>query len=114
MKTRDLNDVAEIERFDHSLLDGRHSVKVRGVVTRVIGNELAVVLSPWYYAPADPRRRLLWFAISALVAAAWLSGQVGVDQLLANVRASRFANSLVSQSMVLAGKFATTDIAASR
>jgi hypothetical protein len=28
------------------------------------------VLSPWYYAPADPRRRLLWFAISALVAAA--------------------------------------------
>ena len=31
---------------------------------------LAVVLSPWFYAPADPRRRLLWFAISALVAAA--------------------------------------------
>jgi signal transduction histidine kinase len=36
--------VAEIERFDRSLLDGKHSVKVRGVVTRVIGNELAVVL----------------------------------------------------------------------
>ena len=34
------------------------------------GVALAVVLSPWYYAPADPRRRLLWFAISALVAAA--------------------------------------------
>jgi hypothetical protein len=31
---------------------------------------LGVVLSPWFYAPADPRRRLLWFAISALVAAA--------------------------------------------
>ena len=34
------------------------------------GVALAVVLSPWYYAPADPRRRLLWFAVSALVAAA--------------------------------------------
>ena len=31
---------------------------------------LGVVLSPWFYAPADPRRRLLWFAVSALVAAA--------------------------------------------
>ena len=34
------------------------------------GVALGVVLSPWFYAPADPRRRLLWFAISALVAAA--------------------------------------------
>jgi hypothetical protein len=34
------------------------------------GVALAVVLSPWFYAPADPRRRLLWFAVSALVAAA--------------------------------------------
>lgn len=31
---------------------------------------LGVVLSPWFYAPADPRRRLLWFACSALVAGA--------------------------------------------
>ncbi len=34
------------------------------------GIALAVVLAPWFYAPPDPRRRLLWFAISALVAAA--------------------------------------------
>jgi hypothetical protein len=34
------------------------------------GVALAVVLSPWFYAPADPRRRLLWFSGSALVAAA--------------------------------------------
>ena len=31
---------------------------------------LGVVLSPWFYAPADRRRRLLWFSTSALVAAA--------------------------------------------
>ncbi len=31
---------------------------------------LGVVLSPWFYAPADPRRRLLWFSCSALVAGA--------------------------------------------
>lgn len=31
---------------------------------------LGVVLSPWFYAPPDPRRRLLWFSGSALVAAA--------------------------------------------
>lgn len=31
---------------------------------------LGVVLSPWFYAPADARRRLLWFSVSALVAAA--------------------------------------------
>jgi len=31
---------------------------------------LLAVLSPWFYAPADPRRRLAWFAGAALVAAA--------------------------------------------
>ncbi len=34
------------------------------------GVALGVVLSPWFYAPTDPRRRLLWFSVSALVAAA--------------------------------------------
>ena len=31
---------------------------------------LLVVLSPWFYAPAEPRRRLAWFAGTSLVAAA--------------------------------------------
>ena len=31
---------------------------------------LGAVLSPWFYAPADPRRRLLWFALTSLLAAA--------------------------------------------
>ena len=31
---------------------------------------LASVLSPWLYAPSEPRRRLLWFGGSTLVAAA--------------------------------------------
>src|SRR5947208_15824773 len=31
---------------------------------------LAAVLSPWLYAPRDPRRRLAWFAGATLVAAA--------------------------------------------
>src|SRR5919204_3797319 len=31
---------------------------------------LLAVLSPWLYAPDEPRRRLLWFAGSTLVAAA--------------------------------------------
>jgi hypothetical protein len=31
---------------------------------------LLAVLSPWLYAPADPRARLLWFAVATLVAAA--------------------------------------------
>jgi hypothetical protein len=31
---------------------------------------LLCVLSPWLYAPSDPRARLLWFAIATLVAAA--------------------------------------------
>jgi hypothetical protein len=31
---------------------------------------LLCVLSPWVYAPADPRARLLWFAVATLVAAA--------------------------------------------
>jgi hypothetical protein len=31
---------------------------------------LLAVLSPWLYAPTEPRARLLWFAVSTLVAAA--------------------------------------------
>ena len=31
---------------------------------------LLAVLAPWLYAPADPRTRLLWFAVATLVAAA--------------------------------------------
>jgi hypothetical protein len=31
---------------------------------------LLAILSPWLYAPADPRTRLLWFGVATLVAAA--------------------------------------------
>jgi hypothetical protein len=31
---------------------------------------LLAVLSPWLYAPADPRARLLWFAVATLIAGA--------------------------------------------
>jgi hypothetical protein len=31
---------------------------------------LLAVLSPWLYAPAEPRARLLWFGVATLVAAA--------------------------------------------
>ena len=31
---------------------------------------LLAALSPWLYAPVDPRARLLWFAVAKLVAAA--------------------------------------------
>jgi len=31
---------------------------------------LLAVLSPWFYAPAEPRKRLVWFAAATLVAAA--------------------------------------------
>jgi hypothetical protein len=31
---------------------------------------LAAVLAPWFYAPVEPRRRLLWFAIATLLAGA--------------------------------------------
>jgi hypothetical protein len=31
---------------------------------------LGAVLSPWLYAPGEPRRRLLWFAGATLLAAA--------------------------------------------
>ena len=31
---------------------------------------LLALLSPWLYAPTDPRSRLLWFAVASLVAAA--------------------------------------------
>ncbi len=30
---------------------------------------LAAMLAPWLYAPSEPRKRLLWFAGSSLVAA---------------------------------------------
>jgi len=31
---------------------------------------LLAVLSPWLYAPSDPRARLAWFAVATLLAAA--------------------------------------------
>src|SRR5438034_10888315 len=31
---------------------------------------LLAVLSPWLYAPSEPRARLLWFAVATLLAAA--------------------------------------------
>ena len=31
---------------------------------------LLAVLSPWLYAPSEPRARLLWFSVATLVAAA--------------------------------------------
>jgi hypothetical protein len=31
---------------------------------------LAAVLSPWLYAPREPRRRLVWFVAATLIAAA--------------------------------------------
>jgi hypothetical protein len=31
---------------------------------------LLAVLSPWLYAPTEPRARLLWFSVATLVAAA--------------------------------------------
>jgi hypothetical protein len=31
---------------------------------------LAVALAPWFYAPEAPARRLLWFAVATLLAAA--------------------------------------------
>ena len=31
---------------------------------------LLAVLSPWLYAPTEPRARLLWFAVATLIAAA--------------------------------------------
>ena len=31
---------------------------------------LAAVLAPWFYAPREPRRRLLWFAGATLLAGA--------------------------------------------
>jgi hypothetical protein len=31
---------------------------------------LMAVLAPWFYAPKEPRRRLAWFSIATLVAAA--------------------------------------------
>ncbi len=31
---------------------------------------LVAVLAPWFYAPREPRRRLLWFAVATLLAGA--------------------------------------------
>jgi hypothetical protein len=31
---------------------------------------LLAVLAPWFYAPAAPRRRLVWFAVATLLAGA--------------------------------------------
>ena len=31
---------------------------------------LAAVLAPWFYAPSEPRPRLLWFAAATLIAGA--------------------------------------------
>jgi hypothetical protein len=31
---------------------------------------LVAVLAPWLYAPGEPRRRLVWFAVATLLAAA--------------------------------------------
>ena len=31
---------------------------------------LGAVIAPWLYAPLEPRRRLLWFAVATLLAAA--------------------------------------------
>ena len=31
---------------------------------------LAAVLAPWFYAPREPRRRLVWFAAATLLAGA--------------------------------------------
>ena len=40
---------------------------------------LAAVLSPWIYAPREPRARLFWFTVATLLAAAlgiraWTTG----------------------------------------
>jgi heme A synthase len=31
---------------------------------------LCAVLAPWFYAPAEPRRRLAWFSLTSLLAGA--------------------------------------------
>jgi hypothetical protein len=48
--------------------DGRRSADDLHYVYGTLA--LIVVLAPWFYAPADPRRRLAWFAGTSLVAAA--------------------------------------------
>jgi hypothetical protein len=50
-------------------LVARADLEPRVAKGAVIGAVL-VVLAPWFYAPADPRRRLAWFAGTSLVAAA--------------------------------------------
>src|SRR2546423_7950354 len=51
------------------LLSGHH--RARDHLHYLYGTlALAAVLAPWLYAPAQPRRRLLWFAGATLLAAA--------------------------------------------
>jgi hypothetical protein len=51
------------------LLSGHH--RARDHLHYLYGTlALAAVLAPWLYAPAEPRRRLLWFAGATLLAAA--------------------------------------------
>jgi hypothetical protein len=51
------------------LLSGHH--RARDHLHYLYGTlALAAVLAPWLYAPAEPRRRLLWFGGATLVAAA--------------------------------------------
>ena len=51
------------------LLSGHH--RARDHLHYLYGTlALAAVLAPWLYAPAAPRRRLLWFAGATLLAAA--------------------------------------------
>jgi hypothetical protein len=51
------------------LLSGHH--RARDHLHYLYGTlSLAAVLAPWLYAPAEPRRRLLWFAGATLLAAA--------------------------------------------
>jgi hypothetical protein len=49
------------------LSDGRRTAHQLHYVYGTLA--LGAVLSPWLYAPAEPRRRLAWFAGATLVAA---------------------------------------------
>ena len=40
------------------------------LLAQIVPLALAAVLAPWLYAPAEPRRRLLWFSGATLLAAA--------------------------------------------
>jgi hypothetical protein len=49
------------------LADRRHAE--RGAHYMYGGLAILAVAWPWFYAPPDPRRRLLWFAVATLLAA---------------------------------------------